>query len=70
MITAEGCGDGSARVPDRQPKDMARKQDQRKREKRSYGFSLDELTQNFELRKSRMNMFLFQCTCGHGICVL
>lgn len=72
MTAAEGSGDGRARTLDRQPEDVARSPESRARERgeRLYGFSFDELTQNFEIRKSKMNVFLFQHTCGYGIYVL
>ena len=72
VTTAEGSGDGRARTLDGQPEDVVRSPESRarEREERLYGFSFDELTQSFEVRKSKMNVFLFQRTCGYGIYVL
>jgi hypothetical protein len=70
VITAEDVEMAVHECPTGSLSKFTGKQDQRRREKRLYGFSFDELTQNFEIRKSRMNIFPSQCTCGHGICVL
>lgn len=57
---AEGCSDGSAHVPLGQPKDVLRVSEARlEGEKdRPSRFSFDKLAQNFEIRKSRMNLFV------------
>lgn len=72
VTAAEGSGDGRERTLDRQPEDVARSPESRARERgeRWYGFSFDELTQNFEISKSKMSVFLFQRTRGYGIYVL